>query len=206
MNILFAAPPDQFPLYEKHIIQYLENKKITAHLSTNFAAETVDYIIYAPNSVIQDFTPYTRCKAVLNLWAGVETIVKNKTLTQPLCRMVDSGLQQGMIEWVVGHTLRYHLGMDQHINNPQKIWINNCPPLAKDRNITILGLGALGAASARSLSQIGFKVSGWSNSSKDIENVTTYHKKSDLKKVLNSAQILILLLPDTPKTQNIINK
>lgn len=205
MNILFAAPPDQFPLYEKHIIQYLENKKIIAHLSTNFAAETVDYIIYAPNSVIQDFTPYTRCKAVLNLWAGVETIVKNKTLTQPLCRMVDSGLQQGMTEWVVGHTLRYHLGMDQHINNPQKIWINNCPPLAKDRNITILGLGALGAASARSLSQIGFKVSGWSNSSKDIENVTTYHKKSDLKKVLNSARILILLLPDTPKTQNIIN-
>lgn len=205
MNILFAALPDQFPLYEKHIIQYLENKKITAHLSTNFAAETVDYIIYAPNSVIQDFTPYTRCKAVLNLWAGVETIVKNKTLTQPLCRMVDSGLQQGMTEWVVGHTLRYHLGMDQHINNPQKIWINNCPPLAKDRNITILGLGALGAASARSLSQIGFKVSGWSNSSKDIENVTTYHKKSDLKKVLNSAQILILLLPDTPDTQNIIN-
>ena len=205
MNILFAAPPDQFPLYEKHIIRYLENKKITAHLSTNFAAETVDYIIYAPNSVIQDFTPYTRCKAVLNLWAGVETIVKNKTLTQPFCRMVDSGLQQGMTEWVVGHTLRYHLGMDQHINNPQKIWINNCPPLAKDRNITILGLGALGAASARSLSQIGFKVSGWSNSSKDIENVTTYHKKSDLKKVLNSAQILILLLPDTPDTQNIIN-
>jgi glyoxylate/hydroxypyruvate reductase A len=50
--------------------------------------------------------------------------------------------------------------MDQHINNPQKILINNCPPLAKDRNITILGLGALGAASARSLSQIGFKVSG----------------------------------------------
>ena len=136
-----------------------------------------------------------------------ETLRNRDTFSQELRFVSDSAdfSSQNMTEWVVGHTLRYHLGMDQHINNPQKIWINNCPPLAKDRNITILGLGALGAASARSLSQIGFKVSGWSNSSKDIENVTTYHKKSDLKKVLNSAQILILLLPDTPKTQNIIN-
>jgi hypothetical protein len=31
-----------------------------------------------------DFTPFTRCKAVLSLWAGVERIVGNPTLTQPL--------------------------------------------------------------------------------------------------------------------------
>ena len=45
--------------------------------------EEVDYIVYAPKSTLQDFTPYTRLKAVLNLWAGVETIVGNATLTAP---------------------------------------------------------------------------------------------------------------------------
>ena len=30
--------------------------------------------------------------------------------------MVDHGLTQGMTEWVVGHVLRYHLGMDAHIH------------------------------------------------------------------------------------------
>ena len=165
----------------------------------------VDYIVYSPKSGITNLSPYTRCKAVLNLWAGVEKIVGNETLTQPLCRMVDSGLQQGMTEWVVGHTLRYHLGIDKHIINPNKIWENDQPPLAQDRSISILGLGVLGTACAKSLSQIGFKVNGWSKSPKEIPNVATYHGNSKLKTVLNSAEILILLLPDTPNTQSIIN-
>lgn len=38
----------------------------------------VDHIIYAP-SARWDFTPFTRCKAVLSLWAGVERIVGNQT-------------------------------------------------------------------------------------------------------------------------------
>ena len=205
INILFAAQPDQFPIYEKHLAHFLKKKNISAYLSMELPPKLVDYIVYAPNSVITNLSPYTRCKAVLNLWAGVEKIVGNETLTQPLCRMVDSGLQQGMTEWVVGHTLRYHLGMDRHIINPNKIWENDPPPLAKDRSISILGLGVLGTACAKSLSQLGFKVNGWSKSPKEIPNVATYHGNSKLKTVLNSAEILILLLPDTPNTQNIIN-
>ena len=41
----------------------------------DIAPEEVDYIVYAPNGAVQDFAPYTRTKAVLNLWAGVEDIV-----------------------------------------------------------------------------------------------------------------------------------
>ena len=205
INILFAAQPDQFPIYEKHLAHFLRKKNIAAYLSMELPPEIVDYIVYAPNSVITNLSSYTRCKAVLNLWAGVEKIVGNKTLTQPLCRMVDSGLQQGMTEWVVGHTLRYHLGIDKHILNPNKIWENDQPPLAQDRSISILGLGVLGTACAKSLSQIGFKVNGWSKSPKEIPNVETYHGNSKLKTVLNSAEILILLLPDTPDTQDLIN-
>lgn len=206
INILFAAQPNQFPVYQAHLIKFLKKANISARLSMKFSPEIVDYIIYAPNSIITNLLSYTRCKAVLNLWAGVETIVGNETLTQPLCRMVDPGLQQGMTEWVVGHTLRYHLGMDKHIINPNKLWSNTNPPLAQDRSISILGLGALGAACAKSLSQLGFKVKGWSKSPKDIQNVVAYHRNSELQKVLNSAEILILLLPDTPDTHNIINK
>ena len=205
INILFAAQPNQFLVYEKYLLHFLKKKNISASLSIEMSPEIVDYIIYAPNSIVNDLTPYTRCKAVLNLWAGVETIVGNETLTQPLCRMVDTGLQQGMTEWVVGHTLRYHLGMDQHIVNPGKLWSNDHPPLAQERSITILGIGALGTACAKSLAQLGFKVKGWSKSSKKIPNVKTYSGNSKLKTVLSSAQILILLLPDTPDTQNIIN-
>ncbi|HSG55452.1 MAG TPA: glyoxylate/hydroxypyruvate reductase A, partial [Paracoccaceae bacterium] len=100
VNILFAAKPDSWAAYETPLKAALRDAGVFADLRTDFAPDEVDYIVYAPNSTVQDFTPYTRCKAVLNLWAGVENVVGNTTLTQPLARMVDHGLTQGMMEWV----------------------------------------------------------------------------------------------------------
>ena len=205
INILFAAQPEQFPLYEQYLQTHLKAAGLNAKLVLGCPPHVVDYIIYAPNSSIQDLSQFTRCKAVLNLWAGVETIVGNKTLTQPLCRMVDSELQKGMTEWVTGHVLRYHLGMDKHIVNPERIWHDAQPPLAKDRPITILGLGALGAASARMLDHLGFPVTGWSRRPKNITNIHCLHGDDSLSLALQQAEILVLLLPDTPQTLNIIN-
>ena len=82
------------------------------HVLEPESPETVDYIVYAPSSRLKDFTPFVGAKAVLNLWAGVEGIVGNETLTQPLARMVDPGLTEGMVEWCVGHVTRHHLGID----------------------------------------------------------------------------------------------
>ena len=75
--------------------QGLAQRGIQADVTTDCPPADVDYVVYAPSSTLQDFTPYTRCKAVLSLWAGVEKIVGNASLTQPLCRMVDSGLRRG---------------------------------------------------------------------------------------------------------------
>ena len=150
INILFAAPPEQFELYEPPLRQGLAQRGIQADVTTDYPPADIDYVVYAPSSTLQDFTPYTRCKAVLSLWAGVEKIVGNASLTQPLCRMVDSGLRQGMVEWVVGHTLRYHLGMDQHIVNPDRSWREIHPPLAQRSPCHNSGLRRLWARPARS--------------------------------------------------------
>ncbi len=104
LNVLFAALYERFEQYQTPLKEGFEKHGLDVNLATELAPETVDYIIYAPNSSVQDFTPYTKCKAVLNLWAGVESVVFNETLTQPLTRMVDDGLTQGMVEWVTGHT------------------------------------------------------------------------------------------------------
>jgi glyoxylate/hydroxypyruvate reductase len=161
----------------------------------------VDYIIYAPSSPLQDFSPFTRCKAVLSLWAGVERIVGNTTLSQPLCRMVDPALTEGMVEWVVGHVLRHHLGMDRHIVNHTHIWDNTCPPLARERPVTVLGTGALGAACGAALRALNFPVTLWGRTAKD----GCLHGDDGLRQALAAAQILVLLLPKTPETENLLN-
>lgn len=203
--ILFAAPS----LWEEYRIplpEALAEKGIGAEVVTEAAdPAAVDYIVYAPSSPLQDFTPYTSTKAVLNLWAGVERITGNQTLTQPLCRMVDPGLTEGMVEWVVGHALRHHLGMDRHILNPGRIWDPTCPPLARERKVAMLGLGALGLAAAHALQALNFPVTGWSRTPKRIDGMATEHGPEGLVRVLQGADIVVTLLPKTAETENILN-
>lgn len=200
LTILFAAP-SLWPEYRDTLPAALAEAGIAARLVTEAPPEEVDYIIYAPSSPLQDFTPYTRTKAVLNLWAGVERITGNPTLTQPLTRMVDPGLTEGMVEWVVGHTLRHHLGMDRHIVNPGHVWDPTCPPLARERPVTILGMGALGSACATALRALNFPVTGWSRTAKP----GSLHGEDGLTQALSTARILVTLLPKTPETENLIN-
>ncbi|WP_171130809.1 MULTISPECIES: glyoxylate/hydroxypyruvate reductase A [unclassified Ruegeria] len=205
VNILFSARPALWPVYEPLLRQNLLDPGLEFHLSTDIPPDQVDYVIYAPNGGLRDFTPYTRLKAVLSLWAGVESIADNETLTVPLARMVDHGLTQGMTEWVVGHVLRYHLGMDQHITTQDGTWEPDPPPLASERTVGILGLGTLGTASAHTLNSLGFNVIGWSRSAKENTGITCLHGPEGLRETLSQAEILVLLLPDTAATENTLN-
>ena len=86
----------------------------------------VRYIAFAPDGPVRDFSPFPGLRAVFSLWAGVERIAPNPTLTQPLCRMVDPGLAQGMVEYCAGWVLRAHLGMDRYAQDG--IWRNDTVP------------------------------------------------------------------------------
>lgn len=205
-NVLFAALPERWAEYEAPLNAAFEELGLDVSLRLDHDPNDTDYVIYAPNSGLTDFTKFTRTKAVLSLWAGVETIVGNDTLTQPLCRMVDPSLTQGMVEWATGHTLRHHLGMDAHITAAPGTWDPKAPPVAWGRKITILGMGELGAACARALAQIGFDVHGWSRSPKDVDGVTCHSGDDGLPTALQDAQGVVLLLPDTPATNNTLNE
>ena len=204
MLILFAAPR-LWPEYQTLLPQALAEAGVNAKIVTEADPALVDYIVYAPSAPLQDFAPYTRCKAVMSLWAGVERIVGNQTLTQPLTRMVDPGLTEGMVEWVVGHALRHHLGMDRHIVNPDRIWDATCPPLARERPVAMLGLGALGLAAARALQSLNFPVTGWSRTQKTIPGLPCLSGEDGLHQALSTAAIVVTLLPKTPETENLLN-
>jgi len=205
VNVLFSARAALWPVYEPLLTKGLTEAGLDFRLATEFEPDQVGYVVYAPNGGLLDFTPYTHLKAVLSLWAGVESIAGNETLTVPLARMVDYGLTQGMTEWVVGHVLRHHLGMDRHITGQDGVWAPDAPPLAPARQVCVLGLGALGEACARALAALGFDVTGWSRTAKDIPGVTCLHGEDGLRHALSRAEILVLLLPNTPATENIVN-
>lgn len=166
-----------------------------------------DALLYAPgypeDGREMDFAPFTRARLVQSLWAGVERIVGNPTLTQPLCRMVDPGLARGMTEYCTGWAMRAHLGMDAYPQNGE--WRHDIvPPLASGRGVTILGMGELGRSCAAALTGLGFRVTGWSLSGRPVPGVTTL-PGAELDRALARAEILICLLPDTERTRNLLN-
>jgi len=204
MKVLFAAGAARWPEWQAPLRAALAEAGVEADLVLEAAPDEVEAMIYAPGGPVpDDFTPYVNCKAVLSLWAGVERIVGNPTLTQPLCRMVDPGLTQGMVEYVTGHALRYHLGMDRVM--AAKSWAPVIPPLASERPVAMLGLGELGAVCGQSLACLGFPVLGWSRTARDVPMIECHHGRDGLRAVLRQAQIVVTLLPATPATDNILD-
>lgn len=207
LTIYFAAGDDNWADYRVPLARALADAGIAAHLSDRAPdPAAVDYIVYAPASPLRDFTPFANARAVLSLWAGVEKIVGNRTLTQPLVRMVNDELTEGMVEYVVGHVLRHHLGMDAHIHGQDGVWRNTIlPPLARERPVTVLGLGALGSEAAKALAALNFPVTGWSRTQKEVLGVRCLSGPAGLEEALRSAAILVLLLPATADTDGLLN-
>lgn len=206
INVLFASGSPRYSDYEAPLRAAFDAAGLEVNLATDMPPAEVDYVVYGPAEGQLDFTPFTRLKAVQSLWAGVETMVANDTLTAPLCRMVDHGLTEGMVEWVTGHALRFHLGMDTHLDGQDGVWrANTAPPLARERKVAMLGLGALGTACAQALTALNFNVHGWARSEKSIEGVICHHGEAGLADALRGADIVVLLLPDTPATTHLMN-
>lgn len=203
----FAAGPDRWEDYRAPLVRAFARAGLDVDLIQNAPDPArIDYIIYAPGSPLQDFSPYVNARAVLNIWAGVEKIVGNPTLTQPLCRMVDPSLTEGMVEWVTGQVLRHHLGLDRFIRHQDGVWRHDLvPPLARHRPVAMLGLGALGQACARALTGLGFPVTGWSRGPKDIAGIECLSGLEGLRRVLGRAEIVVLLLPLTAGTGNLLD-
>jgi glyoxylate/hydroxypyruvate reductase len=205
INALFAAPAHQWDAYQTALSRAFVVAGLDVDLSRTHPPADVDYLIYAPGGPVSDFSPFTRAKAVLSLWAGVEKIVVNPTLHLPLTRMVDPGLAQGMVEYVTGHVLRYHLGIDMDISGQNGVWLPRTVPLASERRVTVLGLGELGRACAQMLAHIGFAVTGSSQGAKTIPGLRCLTGPMGLTEALRDAQIIVTLLPLTPDTDMILN-
>lgn len=199
MKVLFAAPAAMWPAWAPALTAACPEMR----LERDGDPAGFDAIIYAPGGEIEDLSPYSNARLVQSLWAGVERIVTNPTLTQPLARMVDPGLARGMAEFCTGWVMRGHLQMDRYAQDG--VWRNGqVPPLAEGRRVTILGMGELGRATAAMLAPIGFGLTGYSASGRPVPGVEVL-AGDHLDQALERAEILVSLLPDTPQTRNLMN-
>jgi len=82
-----------------------------------------------------------------------------------------------------------------------RIWRQRPYRKPTDMTVGLLGLGALGAASARRLTNAGFRVVGWSRSPKHLPDVEALSGEEDLAAVLSMSDVVVCLMPLTSETR-----
>ncbi|NKB77007.1 MAG: glyoxylate/hydroxypyruvate reductase A [Gammaproteobacteria bacterium] len=148
-------------------------------------------------------------KIVFSIGAGLDHLVGPDLLPPniPIIRMVEDTLTAGMVEYVLYNTLRFHRFMPEYEkSHRQKNWEAILQIPAEQRTVGILGLGVLGQACAKVMTDLGFNVVGWSRTEKHVENVISLFGNDQLDAFLAQSEILVCLLPLTEQTHGIINR
>jgi glyoxylate/hydroxypyruvate reductase A len=155
-----------------------------------------------------ELATFPNLRVIFNLGAGVDALMADGRLPKvPLVRVAVADLTDRMTEYVVLHVLMHHR-QEPYLRASQreKRWAPKSQWPASAISVGIMGLGTLGSNAAHALKHLGFRVSGWSNSPKDIAGIESFHGKSGLDAFVKRTNILVCLLPLTQDTRHILNR
>lgn len=121
-----------------------------------------------------------------------------------VCRVVDPGHCQGMLEYVLWGVLHFHRQFDAMLaHQRRRVWDRVGQRAAGDTHVGVMGLGHLGKATARELARQGFATRGWARSKQTVNDVSTF-EGAQLAAFLEGLHLLICLLPLTTQTRGIL--
>jgi len=155
-----------------------------------------------------ELAAFPNLRVIFNLGAGVDALMADSSLPKvPLVRIAVNDLTQRMTEYVVLHVLMHHR-QELYLRESQRAqrWAPRFQWPASAISVGIMGLGTLGSDAAKALQHLGFRVSGWSRSAKDIGGVECFHGSDQIDTFLRQTDILVCLLPLTPDTRHILNR
>ncbi|HBY4088722.1 TPA: glyoxylate/hydroxypyruvate reductase A, partial [Klebsiella pneumoniae] len=103
----------------------------------------------------------------------------------PLCRVIDEDFRHGMFEYALWSVLWFQRHFDRALAHQQtQTWKLYPQRAAADFHIGIMGLGEIGGYIADQLARLGYRVSGWSRSEKQLAGVTCYRGEEALDSFL----------------------
>ncbi|WP_416137805.1 2-hydroxyacid dehydrogenase [Halomonas sp. HK25] len=147
-------------------------------------------------------------KGIVNLGAGVDALLNNPGLPQgvPIVKLRDAGMAELIGDYVRYGILHFQRDFDRYRHQQHaRQWREHAVVDKTDWPVGVLGLGAIGAKVAAMVAADGFPVHGWSRSPKSLDGITCHHGDGGLAALLDRVRTLVLLLPDTPATHQIID-
>ncbi len=152
---------------------------------------------------------FEKLGCIASMGAGVDRILSDPELPRdvPITRVVDASLVHSMTDYVILAVLNHYREMTHYREcQRQSLWAPRFPRPKEEVGIGIMGLGQLGADAAARLRDLRFTVSGWSRTRRDLSGVRSFFGDEQLKRFLSQTDVLICLLPLTPRTEGILNR
>ncbi|SMO75932.1 2-hydroxyacid dehydrogenase [Fodinibius sediminis] len=206
MSLLFIAPDRNMSEWVDQVNRIDPNIEIDLWPAIEDKERVQFAVCWNQPSHILDSFP--NLKAVSSLGAGVDHLLSDDALPGeiPICRIVSSTLVQQMTEYILGAviSIRRHY-MTYLRQKDQQQWQIHNHTLPSQSSIGVMGLGEMGSPVARQLAKLGYAVSGWSRTPKQLDKITCYAGRDELPDFLQESQILICLLPLTDQTRSILD-
>ena len=152
------------------------------------------------------FARHPALQLITILGAGADALAGRDDLPDvPVARLSDPAMAQMMTHYVLFAVLRYARDIPT-FEAAQRAgrWHYVHPREARDIRVGVLGLGELGGAAALELARQGFSVAGWARTPKALAGVACHAGEDALSPFLARSDILVVMLPLTPRTRRLI--
>lgn len=205
MTLLYKADPVRGAEWKSLLAQKAPDLPVHIWPDTGNESEVRYLAVWEPPDDMM--TRFKNVEIVFSVGAGVDQFdFSTLPADVPLVRMVEPGIAQGMVEYVTMAVLALHRDLPAYRSDQnQERWHEIRLVPAHKRRVGVMGLGRLGEAACRALAAIGFAVSGWNRSLREIDHVTCYHGPEGLSGFLSACDILVCLLPLTQETRGCLN-
>ena len=170
-------------------------------------ADIVAAFVFNPPSGLLATLP--NLKVILSKGFGVDHLLKDPKLPRhvPVCRLFDPSAVSLMTQYVVHAVIHHHRSAPAFAAAKARgEWIRIPPPDTGETTVGVMGLGILGRDAAETFARLGFKVRGWSRSSKTIPGIECFHGAAGLPTFLSPCKFLVCLLALTPETTDILDR
>ncbi|HVF64710.1 MAG TPA: glyoxylate/hydroxypyruvate reductase A [Casimicrobiaceae bacterium] len=124
----------------------------------------------------------------------------------PITRPVDPRQAMRMAQYVASMVLRWHREMPRYEEQQRnRIWDRHPTAAEETFTIGVMGYGALGRATTRTLRSLGYPVRIWTRTPHAEIDVQTFAGRDGLRAFLAQTRVLVCLLPLTPETRGLLD-
>lgn len=205
MALLFVSNSDDPHEWIDALRAADSNLDVRVHPDIGDPADIDAALVWRPPAGLLASLP--NLQVIFSLGAGVDAVLRDDSVPAhlPLVRLVDPGLTQGMVDYVIWQVMDWHRnGPAYRAQQADRRWQRQPEPLTGARRVGLLGLGQLGGAAAKALAGLGFQVHGWARSAKQIDAITCHAGPDGLAAMAAQVDCVVCLLPLTPQTTGIL--